>query len=121
MKQRTLTRQVAILFFAVLGVALGDSLTLVNGTTMTGAWAGLSDGQISFVVDGTVRTFSKSEVAKISFGSQPPAIKLGQTAEQVKAALGDPKQVQTTGSSHEVYVYQNLRVTFTDGKVSGVE
>jgi hypothetical protein len=116
------------LFFAALvawrGSARADSLTLRDGTTLNGSWAGFSDGQISFVVDGMVRTYSKSDVSKVTFGEtakRPVTIKLGETIEQVKAALGEPKLFETTGSSHEVYVYPDLTITFTDGRVSDVK
>lgn len=115
----------AFLFALLLASAVhADSLTLRDGTTLTGAWAGFSDGQISFVVDGMVRTYLKSEVSKVTFGAaakRAVTVKLGETIQQVKAALGEPKQVATTGSSHEVYLYPDLTITFTDGKVSDVK
>lgn len=119
-----MTRIFTVLFLAALGLARGDSLTLRDGTTLTGSWAGFSDGQISFLVDGMVRTYPKSQVSKVTFGDAgkpSEAIKIGETSEQVKAALGEPKIVAVTGSSHEIWTYPNLKITFTDGKVSSVE
>lgn len=50
----------------------------------------------------------------------PPTVKLGQTPEQVAAAFGPPSQVVDLGSK-KIYVYPNLKVTFTDGAVSDVQ
>ena len=117
-------RLCAVVLLAGLGVARGDSLTLRNGTTLQGSWAGFSDGQISFVVDGMVRTYPKAQVSKVSFGDTakaPATVKIGETFEQVKAALGEPKIFATTGSSHEIWTYPDVKIIFTDGKVSSVE
>jgi hypothetical protein len=50
----------------------------------------------------------------------PPTITLGQTLDQVVAAFGQPTQVVDLGSKR-IYVYPNLKVTFTDGAVSDVQ
>jgi hypothetical protein len=47
-------------------------------------------------------------------------IGVGQTPDQVKAALGQPDKIVKIGSK-EIYSYKNLKVTFVDGKVSDVE
>jgi outer membrane protein assembly factor BamE (lipoprotein component of BamABCDE complex) len=114
----------ACLFLLLVAAARADSLTLRDGTIMTGSWAGFSDGQISFLVGGMVKTYPKSEVSKVTFGDaakRPATVKLGQTTDQVKASLGEPKMIEGFGSSVEVYVYPDLKITFTDGKVSKVE
>ena len=55
-------------------------------------------------------------------GEQPPTktIEQGQTVEQVIAALGQPARIAKVGVK-EIYFYKDLKVTFTDGKVSDVE
>ncbi|PYP86544.1 MAG: hypothetical protein DMF61_12735 [Blastocatellia bacterium AA13] len=53
-------------------------------------------------------------------GAEPAQISLGQTTEEVVAIMGKPKQVVNLGSKR-IYVYQNLKVTFTDGRVSDVQ
>jgi hypothetical protein len=47
-------------------------------------------------------------------------IAIGQTPDQVKAALGQPDRIVKAGAK-EIYSYKNLKVTFVDGKVSDVE
>jgi hypothetical protein len=47
-------------------------------------------------------------------------VELGQTPDQVKAALGAPDKVIKLGAK-EVYVYKDIKVVFVDGKVSDVQ
>jgi hypothetical protein len=50
----------------------------------------------------------------------PATIALGQTMDQVTAALGAPKRIVDLGAK-KIYVYQDMKVTFKAGKVSDVE
>ena len=51
----------------------------------------------------------------------PPAeIAVGQTVEQVTAAMGNPKQIVKVGTK-QIYVYPDLKITFVNGKVSDVQ
>jgi hypothetical protein len=51
----------------------------------------------------------------------PPAtIALGQTRDQVTAAFGQPVRVAKLGVK-EIFYYKDMKVTFTNGKVSNVE
>lgn len=50
----------------------------------------------------------------------PPSITIGQTKAQVSAALGQPVKVSKAGGK-EIFYYKDMKVTFTNGKVSGVE
>jgi hypothetical protein len=50
----------------------------------------------------------------------PASIELGQTTDQVVAALGDPQKIVKLGTK-QIYVYKDLKVTFTNGKVSDVQ
>ena len=52
--------------------------------------------------------------------SATPTIALGQTRLQVVAAFGPPLRKAALGAQ-EVYVYKDMKVTFTNGKVSDVE
>ncbi len=53
--------------------------------------------------------------------SAPPAtIAPGQTPEQVTAILGQPLNIVDLGTK-KIYVYKNLKVTFTAGKLSDVQ
>jgi hypothetical protein len=50
----------------------------------------------------------------------PPTIALGQTKSQVTAAFGQPVRIAKLGVK-EIYYYKDMKVTFTNGKVSNVE
>jgi hypothetical protein len=50
----------------------------------------------------------------------PASIELGQTTDQVVAALGDPQKIVKLGTK-QIYVYKDLKITFTNGKVSDVQ
>jgi hypothetical protein len=50
----------------------------------------------------------------------PVRIELGQSLEQVRAALGEPTKIVDLGSK-KIFVYNDLKVTFVDGKVTDVQ
>jgi hypothetical protein len=50
----------------------------------------------------------------------PPTIAIGQTEDQVTAAFGQPIKVAKAGAK-AIFYYKDMKVTFTDGKVSDVE
>jgi len=50
----------------------------------------------------------------------PPTIALGQTKDQVTAGFGQPTRIAKLGAK-EIYYYKDMKVTFTNGKVSNVE
>ena len=50
----------------------------------------------------------------------PPTISLGETIDQVIAAFGQPVRVAKLGAK-QIYYYKDMKVTFTNGKVSNVE
>jgi hypothetical protein len=52
--------------------------------------------------------------------SAPITVALGQTPDQVKSALGAPKNIIDLGTK-KIYVYQDMKVTFKAGKVSDVQ
>jgi len=49
-----------------------------------------------------------------------PTIEVGQTVDQVVAALGQPQRIAKAGTK-QIYFYKDLKVTFNNGKVSDVE
>jgi hypothetical protein len=51
---------------------------------------------------------------------QPVTIGLGQTIAQVIASLGPPKRIANLGSK-QIYVYNDMKITFVNGKVTDVE
>ena len=128
-----------ILFFALLGSAHADTLSLRNGTSVTGSWLGGDAGQITFLVNNQVRTYPRSDVSEVTFGPEPTAslplaqppqpppasskeLKPGQTIDQVEATLGKPAQVFNV-SGKRIYVYKDpaVKVTFQDGKLVDIE
>jgi hypothetical protein len=50
----------------------------------------------------------------------PPSIELGQTIDQVTAAMGQPKSTVNLGT-RKIYVYPDMKITFKDGKVTDVQ
>jgi hypothetical protein len=52
--------------------------------------------------------------------AQPASIQLGQTIDQVVAALGQPDKMVNLGAK-QIYVYKDLKVTFVNGKVTDVQ
>jgi hypothetical protein len=52
--------------------------------------------------------------------AEPPTIKLGMTAEQVVASLGQPQRVIKLPTK-EIYSYKDLKITFVNNKVTDVQ
>jgi hypothetical protein len=52
--------------------------------------------------------------------AEPPTVGLGQTPDQVKAAMGQPKSIMDLGAK-KIYVYPDMKVTFNDGKVTDIK
>jgi hypothetical protein len=50
----------------------------------------------------------------------PPTVALGQTKDQVTAGFGQPRRIAKLGAK-EIFYYKDMKVTFTNGKVSNVE
>lgn len=51
---------------------------------------------------------------------EPVSIQMGMTVDQVEAALGQPDKKVTIGAKL-IYVYKDLKVTFTNGKVTDAQ
>jgi hypothetical protein len=52
--------------------------------------------------------------------AEPPTVALGQTPDQVIAALGQPKSIMDLGAK-KIYVYKDSKVIFRDGKVADIQ
>jgi hypothetical protein len=50
----------------------------------------------------------------------PPTIQLGQTPDEVTAALGQPEKIVNLGAK-QIYYYKDMKVTFVKGKVTDVQ
>jgi hypothetical protein len=55
-----------------------------------------------------------------SADTQPPTIALGQTKDEVIAGFGQPMRIAKLGVKENFY-YKDMKVTFTNGKVSNVQ
>jgi len=51
----------------------------------------------------------------------PPTINVGQTKDQVVAGFGQPVRTAKLAGTKEIYFYKDMKVTFTNGKVSDVQ
>jgi hypothetical protein len=51
----------------------------------------------------------------------PPTIEVGQTIAQVVAGFGQPTLIKKPSVSKQIYVYKDMKVTFTKGIVSSIE
>jgi hypothetical protein len=60
------------------------------------------------------------QAAPAGSGSPTVNISLGMTIDQVVAAMGQPQQIADLGSK-KTYFYSNMKVVFTDGKVTDVQ
>jgi len=120
-------KYLAALFVVLLASAYADTLTLRNGTTVTGSWMGMDARQISFLVNDQIRTYPKADVSKVTFGPEPNSIEstakveLGMTKDQVAAILGKPDGMLAEAGTKQIYSYKNLKVTFVNGKVMDVQ
>ncbi len=59
-------------------------------------------------------------VSQSGDATAPPTLSLGLSIEDVKAIQGEPQKVVDLGSK-KIYVYKDLKITFTDGKVSDIQ
>ncbi|MGD0365379.1 MAG: hypothetical protein ABSC93_31235, partial [Bryobacteraceae bacterium] len=50
----------------------------------------------------------------------PPAIEVGQTIDEVTAAMGAPVKTVNLGAK-KIYIYKDMKITFKDGKVADVQ
>jgi hypothetical protein len=91
----------------------GDALTM--DCTVTGSEFKLQiQGDKLVAVDG--HAWLREAVAP----PLPPSVSIGQSKAQVTASFGQPLKVTKAGAK-EVFYYKDMKVTFTNGKVSGVE
>jgi len=89
----------SISFFFVLLTARADTLALRDGTSVTGSWVGIDAGQISFLVNNQVRTYPRSDVSAVTFGTEPQASPPAAPAAPPAAVPPAPNQVTGTPPS----------------------
>jgi len=123
---KQMTRYLSILVFASLVCARAEVLTLRDGTKVTGNWLGGDSKQIRFLVNDQIQKYPPSDVSEVNFGPEPApppgrtSIKLGQTINEVEAALGKPALLfDHLPGQKKIYIYPDppVKITFQDGKV----
>jgi len=130
------------------GAAVGAGAGAAGGAAVEAATKGqrvkvASETLLTFVLDKPVDTQSQGATAvaaaqvapqvapqvadvapapapQLQPAPAPPAIKVGQSQDDVVASLGQPDSVSAEGNK-QIYVYKSLKVTFVNGKVSKVE
>jgi hypothetical protein len=107
-----------------LAVAKLPKETSRNGMGVTPVKAGTGKGKPSATHTAAGKAAETSTVGKTEAKSIPSKapieISLGQTTEEVVAALGKAPRVVNLGSK-KIYVYADLKITFVNGKVTNVE
>jgi hypothetical protein len=79
-----------------------------------GTLEGMDAEAVKKVIDGVLATEATVNTVKTA------TVELGQTPEQVEAALGKPDTVVKLGAKM-TYVYKTMKVIFQDGKVADVQ
>jgi hypothetical protein len=100
----------------------GQVLDVINQVLAPDADAGSSDQQQAPQQQAPQQQESPQATASVDT-VPPPAmatIQLGETIDQVKAALGQPEKIVDLGKK-QIYVYKDLKITFLDGKVFDVQ
>ncbi|HTW66082.1 MAG TPA: hypothetical protein VME17_15755 [Bryobacteraceae bacterium] len=62
-----------------------------------------------------------SEQTSASGGSASNVIAVGMTLAQITAILGQPKATFNKGANQKVFIYANVKITFTAGKVTDLQ
>ena len=68
----------------------------------------------------TLRRRSASVPPPSAQPATPPTIGLGQTKEQIVSIMGRPDKIATVGAK-QIYLYKNLKIILTDGKVTDIQ
>jgi len=70
--------------------------------------------------DANTQVAAADTPAAPAAGAAPASVEVGETKDQVKAALGAPTRVADLGPK-TIYYYNGMKVTFKEGKVSDVQ
>ncbi|MBV8820214.1 MAG: hypothetical protein JO022_17770 [Acidobacteriaceae bacterium] len=62
-----------------------------------------------------------ADAAPAAPAPKPVSISLGQSVDQVLAIMGQPQKINDLPGKKKQYVYPDLKITFTNGKVSDVQ
>jgi hypothetical protein len=81
------------------------------------------DANVAGELTGVSQEADRAEQQAISQAppaSNPPTLTLGLSIEQVKAIQGEPEKIVDLGAK-KIYVYKDLKITFTDGSVTDIQ
>ena len=70
--------------------------------------------------DGSGQQAPQQQEAQSQQQSEPATVQLGMTTDQVQSILGKPQKIFNVGAK-QIYVYQDVKVTFQNGKVADVQ
>jgi hypothetical protein len=59
-------------------------------------------------------------VSQTGDAGAPPTLTLGLSIDDVRSIQGEPQKIVDLGSK-QIYIYKDLKITFTDGKVSDIQ
>jgi hypothetical protein len=65
---RCIVKRASIALFALLAAGYADTLTLRDGTTVTGSWLGADGDRISFLVGNSAVKYARANVSQVTFG-----------------------------------------------------
>jgi hypothetical protein len=85
--------KIRVLAVCCAGVLLAqaDTLVLRNGTKVAGSWVAVDAGQISFLVDGQLRTYPRADVSTVTFGVEQAAAPAPAPNAQTAVGLVEPQ------------------------------
>ena len=79
------------------------------------------DSNVASELSSVSQEADRAEQQVVSQASEtPPTLSLGMTLEDVKAIQGEPQKIVDLGAK-KIYVYKDLKITFSDGKVSDIQ
>jgi hypothetical protein len=97
------------------------------GSVLNSSFATVTpDANVATELTNTAQEADRAEQAVVNEGDAPGGsagpitISLGQTIDEVVAIQGQPQKVVDLGAK-KIYVYKDMKITFTDGKVSDVQ
>jgi hypothetical protein len=88
------------------------------------AQAGQPDSNVAGELTSVTQEADRAEQQAVNqagdSSAPPPTLTLGLSVEDVKAIQGEPQKIVDLGPK-KIYVYKDLKITFTDGKVSDIQ
>jgi hypothetical protein len=79
------------------------------------------DSNVASELSSVSQEADRAEQQVVSQASEtPPTLSLGMTLEEVKGIQGEPQKIVDLGAK-KIYVYKDLKITFSDGKVSDIQ